>query len=158
YRTRAGRAHNPGRILMRLPSVFLYGGLFAVLAFLTIACNTILGVEDVVLDCHVNSYFPLVTSSTVKTSLDHVSLGEEKILRLTFSLNVDANPDNLVIDMYESFLNGTGVYQIKETDDCRICGRIEADVDPVIKIPSQIFEPIRDNSLRLTVDVVKAQA
>jgi hypothetical protein len=134
---------------MRPASVFLYGGLFTMLAFLTTACNTILGVEDVDLDCHVNSHFLSVSSDPVEFSQSRFLVGDQTIFQLKHALNIDANPDNLLIEINEKFL-GFGHTPIADFDPCiAVCVRIEADFDAATNMPLQRFDAILGNSLYL---------
>jgi len=122
---------------MRLPHVLLRGSVITVLVSLTIACNAILGVEEVALDCQINSDFPLIASNT-STSLTHFMDQGLTGPDLSLVLNADADPDYLTVRLYDNMgqhgmLNAPGLYLLTaddaKRDTCGICVSIDVYFD-----------------------------
>lgn len=130
----------------------------AALAPLTVACNSLIGVEDVGLappdgrppdamaKCDVMPQFSLVTSNTSTSILSHrTSDGGPSML---FLLNTDAKPDSLGALLYDGkgghgTLNTPGTFTVTASDTkietCGLCIVVNTDYDSTARAFSQTY-------------------
>lgn len=139
-----------------LPGTVRAGGL-AALASLTMACNAILGVEDVAAlspdsgqmpvpsACDVASDFMRVMSDPSTSLLSRTSDGSPGLL---FLLDTDPKPDSLFMALFDGkgghgALSAPGTYALTASDAqigiCGICIEVNADFDSSTSTFSQTF-------------------
>jgi len=146
-------------LLAFLNRVLFHGSVLVAVTVPTSACNAVLGVEDVALDCHVNSDFPLITSDTAPARLVHFTdgnyTGPELHLRLETAGDVE-----MVIALYDNFpphgvVNAPGTYQLARADatttDCGICVAIYSDFATPAGMESWAYPAFGQGSMTLTV-------
>jgi hypothetical protein len=146
---------------MRLYCVLLRGGVLAALASLTVACNAVLGVNDVSLvtpdahpsadaapdtpSCKVDAHVQLVATGSSPSSLIHLTTGEPSLL---IFINADPKPDGLFVQLYNNMgqhgvLNTPGTYQLTAADTtpatCGICAFIDVNIDRTAGTSEQTY-------------------
>lgn len=145
---------------MRCFHLAIRGAALAALVGFIVACNAIVGVEDVSLRaCGVNENFPLVTSNPTTTLLTHSMVNSQSVPSLFILLSNDAKPDALFLQLYNNMgqhgvVNAPGTYSLTASDAkfeaCGICAEIDTDFDSTAKKFSQTFLALGQGTLRLT--------
>ncbi len=142
---------------MHLAHVLVRGGFVTVLASSTMACNTLLGVEDVFpLDCHINSDFKKIASDTTTTSLTRVPNGSLTAPELDFQLT---SQQELVVGLYDNTgqhgtLTQPGTYPLLADDardeTCGICVALYVDFDTGASTNSVTYQAFGQGDLQLS--------
>jgi hypothetical protein len=139
--------------------VLLRGGVVVAVAALIGACNAVLGVEDVALDCHVNSDYPLVSSSAMQATLVQFTDGDFDGPELRVQLETAADVE-MVVRLYDDFpphgvVNAPGTYQLVMSDaaykTCGICVAIYSDFPTPTGTESWTYRAFGQGSMTLTV-------
>lgn len=123
---------------MRFSHMLLRSGIIIVLASLTIACNDILGVEDVFSGCYIQSEYPkIVEDASTRLIQSPKGAGTESALTFRLDANVEFRLD-ANIELKLSFKDAQrdvlplGVPYMLTTDDsnstCYVCVVISADL------------------------------
>jgi hypothetical protein len=147
----------------------LFLGALVSLAPLTIACNSVLGIDDVALlppdatmvpdaaRCDVMPAFSLVTSNSSTSILSHISGTTNS--SMLFLLNTDAKPDSLGVLLYDNkgghaALNAVGTYTLTASDSrietCGLCAVVNTDYDSSARTFSQTYWAVTQGTLTLT--------
>jgi hypothetical protein len=133
---------------MRLHHALLRGGVIIVLASLTIACNAILGVEDVSPICQVNSDITLVVPDAQASLSTFQEKSGLKVPELVLRLDANAK---LTIEPYGQT---SGTYKLTADDaqyeSCMICVFINASSDMATGSALQSFWALGQGELTLT--------
>ena len=157
---------------MRSCHSLLRGGALAAIASLTIACNTVLGVDNVSLarpdarpspdaapdatPCEVDPRFQLVATPPAGASLIHLSSGSPSLL---IFMNDDPRPDGLFLQLYDGMgnhpvLNAVGTYQLNGFDakleTCGICAFIAVNINRTAGTSEQQYFATGTGDLTLT--------
>lgn len=153
---------------MRILARTIRAGGLAALALLTMACNSIIGVEDVSAlspdagpipasgSCDVASDFSRVVSSPSTSLLSHTNSGSPGLLLL---LNTDPKPDSLFMALFDgkgghAALSAPGTYSLTASDarieTCGICLEVDTDFDSSASSFSQTFWADPQGSLTIS--------
>lgn len=142
---------------MRLNHLLFRGILIIAIASLAIACNNLLGMEDVSLGCYVDSDIKQIVSNSSTTLVRSM---DSSFSSLEFKLNGNINsPAQLNVELFNRFgqhgdLGMSGTFDLTAVDagghdGCGICVWISFDL-PSISI-SQEFWALDQGKLRLDV-------
>jgi hypothetical protein len=136
-------------------------GMLAVLPSPLVACNALLGVENVsAVDCHARPDFPQISSSTSATILSHFMDGTVTGPELDFSFDADGTGllDDLIIRLYDKspphgVLNAPGDYDLFPSDatlqSCGICITIHVDFRTPLEAGVDVYRAIGQGHLKL---------
>lgn len=128
-------------------------------AALTSACNAVLGVEDVALDCHVHPDFPLINSSNASAELLHFTDGSYTGPELHLKFDTPGDVE-MVISLYDNrpphgVLNAPGTYQLviadASTHACGICVATYSDFPAAAGTESWTYQAFGQGTMTLTM-------
>jgi hypothetical protein len=127
-----------------------------VIAPLVVACNAILGVEDIAdVGCHIKPQLGPITSSSLKATLSRIQAGVDYGSALTFEVN---DSTTLYVNIYDRSSQSrmvvtTGEHMLmpedKDDEACGICISAEVYVGMGPDSTSQMFQALPEGALYL---------
>src|SRR5262249_52468007 len=148
----AGRACDRRRLVMRFDRVLVRIGALTVLASSTLACNTILGVEEVALNCNVEPQPVAPTGAwTLTPQMEDTQLG--------YVLSIEQAITGLSIELWDDraghrILSAGNTYPLTPEDGtsgCGICVELTVTVVTSSGTVTWIYDALPQGSLTLTM-------